>query len=233
MANKFDTINGLFPHTPNFNYGLFSSSNSGKSVQAVTFIENYNYFYPHAKVAKVIVVASIYQPLYDKIKELYPFEFATELNQNLLDQIEANFNENEYTILFIDDMGTELAKNKFLTKLVTIFSHHKNVCVIVTAHAIHLHATAEWRTFIKNLHLIAIGNSATQRQAASTLFTHVFGVGGAKQCKLALKEAENLQKARYGNSYWFLYLNLSSTCDSRHRVFFDPFSTVPLIFLLE
>lgn len=232
MANEFSVINNLFPQNPNFNFGLFSSSNSGKSVQAVTFIKNFNKFYPDRIVSKVIVVSNIYQPLYDEIKKFHKLVFYQNIDEQLLEMIECGYNKNEYTLLFIDDMGTELAKNNVFTKLVTIYSHHRNVCNIVTAHSIHLHSTTHWKTFIKNLHLIAIGSSATQRQAASILFTQIFGVGGAKHCKLALREAENLQKSRYGNNYWFIYINTSSTCDYAHRVFFDPFSSIPLVFVL-
>lgn len=233
MAEKISTIDNLLPISPNFNFGLFSSSNSGKSVQAVTFICNFRQFYPNTKVGKVIVVASVYQKLYDKIKDVYDFEFLTSIDQHLLDTIDSSYDPNECTILFIDDMGLQLAKNDIFTKLVTIYSHHRNVCNIVTAHSIYLHSTPEWRTFIKNLHLIAIGNSATQRQSASTLFTQIFGPGGAKHCKMALQEAEHIQKQRYGNSFWFLYLNLSSTCDHLHRVICDPFSDIPLIFVIR
>jgi len=232
MAGEFRCINNLFPSNPNFNFGLFASSNSGKSIQAVTFIKNFSKFYPQHKVSKVIVVSSIYQPLYDGIKENHALEFHQKIDELLLEKIDAAFNPNEYIILFIDDMGTHLANNNVFTKLVTIYGHHRNVCNIVTAHSIHLHSTTHWRTFIKNLHVIGIGSSATQRHSASILFTQIFGPGGAKHCKLALKEAEKLQKLRYGNNYWFLFVNTSSCCDSDNRIFYDAFSSIPLIFVL-
>ena len=230
MAGQCSFIDNLFPEKPNFNFGLFASTNSGKSVQAVTFICNFNHFYPDYKVSKVIVVSSMYQPLYDKIKKTFPLDFYEKLDENLLETIDSSYDPNKYLIIFIDDMGTSLAKNDVLTRLVTIYGHHRNVCNIVTAHSIHLHSTTQWRTFIKNLHLIGIGSSATQRMATTILFTQIFGPGGAKICNDCIEDCEQVQKERYGNNYWFLYINTSATCQSAHRIFCDPFSNKPIIY---
>jgi len=230
MANQSAIVNGLFPVEPNFNFGLFSSSNSGKTVQAITFIKHFSLFYPHHKVSKVIVVSGMQQPIYDKIKEAHSCIFHNSIDEKLLDLIDSAYNPGEYILVFIDDLGAKLAKNDVFTKLVTVYGHHRNVCNIVTAHSIYSHSTPSWRTFIKNLHLIAIGSSATQRQAACTLFTQIFGTGGANKCQLCIEAAETMQKQRYGNNYWFLYVNTSATCDSAYRIFFDPFSSLPVIF---
>ena len=231
MANTVSVLDNIFPNEPNFNFGLFSASNSGKSLQALAFIKNFYSFYPDCKVSKVIVVSSVYQPLYDKIKESHKMQFHQKVDESLLELIDSIYDPEQYILLFIDDMGTQLAKNDVFTKLVTIYGHHRNVCNIVTSHSIHQHSTPQWRTFIKNLHMIGIGSSPTQRQAAGILFTQIYGPGGTRKCKLALKEAEKLQKSRYGNNYWFVYLNISPTCDSCHRILFDPYSNIPLIFV--
>jgi len=223
-------IEGVFPDEPNFNFGLFSASKSGKSTQAVTFINNFHKYYPSTMVKKILIASPRYQKIYDSIYKKYgeKVRYFVDLNNELLEELEENGN-NEVTIIFLDDLGASLAKNDAFLRMITIDTHHYRLCTIVCAHNIYQYNTNQWRTFIRNLHLIGLGNSVAQSQAVGKLFQQIFGPGGARYAREAREEAENIQKKRWDNPFYFLYLNLTPSCYFSHRVFCQPFTTLPIV----
>lgn len=86
-------INGIMPVDPCFNFGLFSSSNSGKTQQALAFINNFKLFYPLHDVKSVIIISPSWQKSYDSIVKKYgksQTHFFTSFDLRLFDHISTN-----------------------------------------------------------------------------------------------------------------------------------------------
>jgi len=221
-------IDSVLPPQPYYNFGLFSASNSGKSLQASTFIQNFNYFYPYYDVKQVIIVSP--HDEYDAIRaHHYPVLYFDKFDERLFEAIEDVPGEQGVTIVWLDDVCTQLANSDAFVNLITVDTHHKRLCTIVCAHNVYQFYTNQWRTFVRNLGLIGLGNSVMQRQATGKLFQQIFGAGGAKKASDALQQAETIERERWDSAYWFLFLNLTPQCRFCDRLFCQPFSNLPVI----
>jgi len=232
QSDQVQHIAGVMPVQPNFVFGLFSASNSGKSVQALTFINNFDLFYPNVTVRRVVVVAPHFH--HSSVAEKYGRDRVhhfTTFNNPLLFQLLRDGQGSEgVTLLLLDDVCNELQRSEEFVRLICVDTHHENICTIVCAHNIYQYPNNNWRTFTRNLNLIGLGNSVMQRQSAGILFQQIFGSGGSKKASVLLADAENIQRQRWDNAYWFLYLNLTPQCCFEHRIFTQPFSNLPIVY---
>lgn len=208
-------------------------SGSGKTTECLRFILHFNDYYPNVCVRSVFIIAPIYHVEYEKIVTQYGKDIVSYFPnfEHAMTELVCDVGtENTVSIVLIDDMACQLTHSKELEKLFTTMTRHNKLNVSLTSQSIFQSSYENWRTVIKNAHVIILSNSPRERRSTQILFSQLFGHRGSTMADCVLQESLNENICRYGNPFFFIYLNLSPDCNPALRIVYDNLSNDPIVF---
>lgn len=206
-------------------------SGSGKSMECLKFISNFNDYYPSIRVRKLVIIAPIFHSQYNILKEKYEVVYYSNLDE-AMDEFGVG-ETNTVCLILIDDMACQLSHSKNLEKLFTTMTRHNRLNVSLTSQSIFQSSSEIWRSIIKNAHVIILTNSPRERRSVQILFSQLFGNKGLQLAESVIKDCLKENDKRYGNPYFFLYLNLSPDCNPSLQIVYDNLSPEPIVYLYK
>ena len=161
--NKIYDDSDIKLKTP-FTMNIIGPSRCGKTSLVSDLLENKDTIMSPAP-RKIIYCYSLYQPLFDYLKEkLEKIEFIKGL---------PNLDEISNCLLIIDDLGHECIDNKEIVLLFTVGSHHRNISVILLTHNI-FEKGKYMRTISLNCSYLIIFNNLRDKKQIKFLGTQLF-----------------------------------------------------------
>ena len=147
-----------------FTINIIGPSKCGKTSLVSNLLE-YNTLIMNPSPQKIIYCFSLYQPLFDYLKE--------KINNIIFIQGLPNFDELSDCLLVLDDLGQECIDNKEIVNLFTVGSHHKNISVILLTHNI-FEKGKYMRTISLNCSYLIIFNNLRDRKQIKFLGSQLF-----------------------------------------------------------
>ena len=147
-----------------FTINIIGPSKCGKTSLVSNLLE-YNTLIMNPSPQKIIYCFSLYQPLFDYLKE--------KINNIIFIQGLPNLDELSDCLLVLDDLGQECIDNKEIVNLFTVGSHHKNISVILLTHNI-FEKGKYMRTISLNCSYLIIFNNLRDRKQIKFLGSQLF-----------------------------------------------------------
>ena len=147
-----------------FTINIIGPSKCGKTSLVSNLLE-YNTLIMNPSPQKIIYCFSLYQPLFDYLKE--------KINNIIFIQGLPNLDELSDCLLVLDDLGQECIDNKEIVNLFTVGSHHKNISVLLLTHNI-FEKGKYMRTISLNCSYLIIFNNLRDRKQIKFLGSQLF-----------------------------------------------------------
>ena len=145
-----------------FNCIIAGASGSGKTRKLLKFLENKDIIC-NAKFHKVHYFYSLWQPLYDEMKQMKLVDnFIEDIphKDDLFSLIDSEIPQNSlnppHQLLIFDDLMINLAKRKdnLMSQLMTVFAHHKNLSVILVSQMLFKPGDNKYSVLTENIHYL-------------------------------------------------------------------------------
>ena len=169
-----------------FTMNIIGPSKCGKTY-LVAYLLQYNSTIMDPPPKKIYYCYSLYQPLFDYLKELL---INIEFIQGL-----PNLDEINNCLLILDDLAQDCIDNKEIVNLFTIVSHHRNISVILLTHNI-FEKGKYMRTISLNCSYLIVFNNFRDRKQIKFLGSQLFP-GETKFFEEVLNDAFNTQERGY------------------------------------
>ena len=147
-----------------FNMIISGSSQSGKTTKLVKLLK-YKDIMLDATTKQVIFFFSEWQDTYKTLKELKLVDkfykgipSQEELMLLLTDTGLKNFSENPHQLLIFDDLVSEI-QDDLMSKLFTVYGHHKNVSIVLVTQALFNPRVSKFNILQQNVHYLLLFKS--------------------------------------------------------------------------
>ena len=117
-------------------WSINGTSGSGKTMILYRICLETEHFFDQ-EVKKVLFCYRIWQPIYDKISDIFGNNI--KFKNALPDQTDIDFltEGNHHSLLFLDDLNRQVIDSEFMTSIYQIQSHHKNMTLLNVSHNIY------------------------------------------------------------------------------------------------
>ena len=145
-----------------FNCIIAGASGSGKTRKILKFLENKDIIC-NAKFYKVHYFYSLWQPLYDEMKQMKLVDnFIEDIphKDDLFSLIDSEIPQNSlnppHQLLIFDDLMINLEKRKdnLMSQLMTVFAHHKNLSVILVSQMLFKPGDNKYSVLTEHIHYL-------------------------------------------------------------------------------
>ncbi len=128
-------------------------TNSGKTFWVQQLLEKVNGMFDR-QPSSVLYCYSVYQPLYDVMKEKCPIPIEFREGLPTSKQFDEMDND-DFHIIILDDLMEQIVKSRDMTDLFTIYCHHKNFTAILITQNIFVQG-AQSRNISLNAHIFVL-----------------------------------------------------------------------------
>ena len=117
-------------------WSINGTSGSGKTTILLRICREREHLFDQ-KIKRVLFCYNIWQPIYDKIKDIFGKNIT--FKNGIPDQNDIDFlsEGGDHSLLFIDDLNKEVINSDFMTSIYQIQSHHKNITLLNVSHNIY------------------------------------------------------------------------------------------------
>ena len=185
---------------------LAGPTSSGKTVLVRKIIENHPktlwFKESHPEVLKILWAYGQWQEFYN--------ENVKNCNIIYIDGLpsEEEIDDINPQLIIIDDLMTELADNKNLTKIFTKGSHHKNISIIFITQNI-FHQGSQMRTISLNCHYFLLMKNPRDQGQITSLASQVY----SKNKKFLVEAYYDATKAQYG----YIRIDMKQSTPEKYR----------------
>ncbi len=150
--------------------GLFGASQAGKTTFLINLIQNMESMF-ETPPKKIMIAYKIWQPLYEKIKDLDNVEMIEGLPEP--DAVDKMCSSGDHSLLVLDDLVMELSASKICESYFILKSHHNNCSVIWVSQNIFYNGKAS-RTISLNTHFIVLFKNLRDKSQYATFARQAF-----------------------------------------------------------
>ena len=186
------------------------ASGHGKTFFCLNLIKNHKEMFPDQEITNFVICYNEWQPEYSSVRPHVPtIKFIHGLISR--EELDKFGQDRKFTLIFFDDLMTQLSHSATFLDSVLCFSHHKRINLIFSLHNIFYQGKYS-RTLALNTKYITLFTSRRDVHQMQTLATQIWGSTGSK----AILEA--FQDAKRSSTYAYLLIDLSPHMDATYTL---------------